>query len=70
MYVNQDLKFAKKKIDELQKIVHRTTVFTLEKGHNESNSMQWQKYKSWLKNPKNNRVAQLGTIIKELGDSE
>lgn len=26
MYVNQDLKFATKKIDELQKIVHRTTV--------------------------------------------
>lgn len=42
----------------------------LEKGYNELNSMQWQKYKSWLKKIKNNCVVQLGIIIKELGDSE
>lgn len=54
MYRNQDLKLAIQKIDELQKIVRAQDdrISTLEKGHNESNSMQWQKYKSWLKNPR------------------
>lgn len=59
MYVNQDLKFAIKYIDELQKIVRAQD----DRIKRACNMTELQKL---VKKPQNNRIVQLGTRINEL----